>query len=150
MAGSQDPSENPVAINVVPMVDVIFCLCVFFMCSFKFKQLEGKFESWLPKEDGDRAPAPPEETVDPEIRVALFWDDANGRAVHKFGTRRVESSALEDLIRDAHDDWTAQRRPDVGVTIDADARVPWQDVVTVMNSAHRAGVVNVEFAYGPR
>ena len=26
MAGSQDPNENPVAINVVPMVDVIFCL----------------------------------------------------------------------------------------------------------------------------
>ena len=28
MAGSQDRDDNPVAINVVPMVDVTFCLCV--------------------------------------------------------------------------------------------------------------------------
>ena len=45
MAAAQDPSENPVAVNVVPLVDIIFCLCVFFMCSFKFKQIEGKFTS---------------------------------------------------------------------------------------------------------
>jgi biopolymer transport protein ExbD len=49
MAGSQDPNENPVAINVVPMVDVIFCLCVCFMCSFKFKQIEGKFDRGCPR-----------------------------------------------------------------------------------------------------
>jgi len=41
--------DNPVAINVTAMVDVIFCLCVFFMCSLHFRQVEGKFETWLPK-----------------------------------------------------------------------------------------------------
>ena len=56
MAGSQDPNDNPVAINVVPMVDVIFCLCVFFMCSMKFKEMEGKFDSWLPKDKGQATP----------------------------------------------------------------------------------------------
>ena len=53
--GGGEQGENPVAINVVPMVDVISCLCVFFMCSFKFKQLEGKFDSWLPRGRGPRA-----------------------------------------------------------------------------------------------
>ena len=42
MAGGGEAEDNPVNINVVPMVDVIFCLCVFFMCSFKIKQLEGE------------------------------------------------------------------------------------------------------------
>jgi biopolymer transport protein ExbD len=51
MAGGSS-EDNPVPLNVVPMVDVIFCLCVFFMCSFKFKQLEGKFNSWLPRNKG--------------------------------------------------------------------------------------------------
>jgi len=69
MAGSQDPNENPVAINVVPMVDVIFCLCVFFMCSFKFKQIEGKFDSWLPKDKGLGAMSA--DQVITEIRVAI-------------------------------------------------------------------------------
>jgi biopolymer transport protein ExbD len=43
MAGTQnigEASDNPVAINVTAMVDVIFCLCLFFMFSFKFKQFE--------------------------------------------------------------------------------------------------------------
>ena len=26
--------DNPVSLNVAPMVDIIFCLCIFFMCSF--------------------------------------------------------------------------------------------------------------------
>ena len=34
-----ESEENPVAINVTLLVDIIFCLCVFFMISFKFKQL---------------------------------------------------------------------------------------------------------------
>ncbi|KAF0241790.1 MAG: hypothetical protein FD180_4260 [Planctomycetota bacterium] len=49
MAHGSAGEDNPVALNVAPMVDIIFCLCIFFMCSFHFKQLEGKFESWLPK-----------------------------------------------------------------------------------------------------
>lgn len=40
--------DNPVGINVTAMVDIIFCLCLFFMCSMHFKQIEGKLESWLP------------------------------------------------------------------------------------------------------
>ena len=50
MAGGGEAEDNPLPINVVPMVDIIFCLCVFFMCSFKFRETEGKFDSWLPKD----------------------------------------------------------------------------------------------------
>ena len=52
MAGGGNQDENPVAINVVAMVDIIFCLCLFFMCSLKFKPLDAKFDSWLPKDKG--------------------------------------------------------------------------------------------------
>ena len=55
MAGSSnigEASENPVALNVTAIVDIVFCLCLFFMCSLKFKQLEGKIETWLPKDRG--------------------------------------------------------------------------------------------------
>jgi replicative DNA helicase len=72
MAGGGEAEDNPVNINVVPMVDVIFCLCVFFMCSFKFKQLEGKFTSWLPKDKGVGGASDPGEIR--EMRVALFWE----------------------------------------------------------------------------
>src|SRR5262245_55179224 len=150
MAGSQDPNENPVAINVVPMVDVIFCLCVFFMCSFKFKQLEGRFDSWLPR-DKNADGAPLTGCVPEEIRVAMFWDAANERPVRQVGTRRVaDDGVLRELIRDSYSDWVRLSRPEIPVTIDADARVPWEEVVVVMNLARQVGVPNIEFAAGGR
>src|SRR5206468_209331 len=85
MAGSQDPSDNPVGINVVPLVDIIFCLCVFFMCSFKFKQLEGKFDSWLPRDKG--AEGLPDLNLIQDVRVALLWDEGAQKIHRRMGTR---------------------------------------------------------------
>jgi biopolymer transport protein ExbD len=149
MAGSSgigDENENPVSINVTPLVDVIFCLCVFFMISFKFKQLEGKFDSWLPKGKGSQGM--PLNAVIQEVRVALFWDEANEKTVRKIGTRAVpEDDELEKLIVDAHEGFIRLNNPDVPLTIDGDLRVPWDDVVRVMNISKRAGMNKIEFAY---
>ena len=73
MGGSQnigEASDNPVEINVTAMVDVIFCLCIFFMCSFHFKQLEGRVDAWLPKDDhGNQQGHPSGPLILEEIRV---------------------------------------------------------------------------------
>jgi biopolymer transport protein ExbD len=148
MAGSQDPNENPVAINVVPMVDVIFCLCVFFMCSLKFKQLEGKFDSWLPRNKGIGGIADPSMLIE-DIRVAMFWDDKNERAVRQLGQRRVDSDQeLQQLLKEAHDDYVRLNKPDVPVTIDADPRIPWREVVNVVNICKHNQIDKIEFAFG--
>ncbi len=147
MAGSQDPNENPVAINVVPMVDVIFCLCVFFMCSLKFKQLEGKFDSWLPKGKGVGGVG--EASLIEEIRVAMFWDAEAQKTVRQLGQRRVDDDdELQRLLKEAHDDYVRLNKPDIPVTIDADARIPWRDVVAVVNLCKRNQIEKIEFAFG--
>jgi biopolymer transport protein ExbD len=145
MAGGGDPNDNPVAINVVPMVDVIFCLCVFFMCSFRFKQTEGKFDSWLPKDKGSGGD--PGTIV--EIRVAMFWDAQKEKVIRQYGTRMITSDEeLESLIKGAHDDFVRQNKPEVPVIIDGDPRVPWKDVMTVVNMAHKLDIEKIEFALG--
>ena len=151
MAGSSgigdDCGDNPVAINITPLVDIIFCLCVFFMVSFKFKQLEGKFETWLPKDKGMEGM--PLKAVIQEIRVALFWDEKNSSVVRKMGTRIVpEDDQLLKLISDSYEDFKRLNKPDVGLTIDSDLRVPWESVIGVMNIGKKAGVSKVEFAAG--
>src|SRR5262245_7270131 len=118
MAGSSDSNGNPVAINVVPMVDVIFCLCVFFMCSFRFRGIEGKLDAWLPKTLGIGGPAT-RPLVD-EIRVVLSPDPETRNVRRMLGSRRVASNdELAGLLREARDD---RRRldpaADVSVTID--------------------------------
>jgi biopolymer transport protein ExbD len=149
MAGSQDGGDNPVAVNVVPLVDVIFCLCVFFMCSFKFRQLEGKFDTWLPRDagvpKGEVIPVP-----DPsEMRIALEWDERTGQVERRFGIRVVaDDDDLERTIAGARDAWMERGRPDAPLTIDADVRVPWREVTTVVNLAKRLDVADVRFALG--
>ena len=150
MAGSSmgDEGDNPVAINVTPLVDVIFCLCVFFMISFKFKQLEGKFDSWLPKGKGATGSIQVEGILD-EVRVAMWWDEANGKTVRQLGNRRItDDEELAGLIREGHDAWVRMNKPETPVTIDAEARVPWDEVIKVMNLCKRNKIDNIEFALG--
>ena len=143
-----ESAENPVAINVTAMVDVIFCLCVFVMISFKFKQLEGKFDSWLPKGKGSVGSIQVEGILD-EVRVALTWDEDRQRTVRNLRYRVVESDdELGVLIKEAHDDWVRMNKPETPVTIDAEAKVPWMDVITVMNLCKKNRIDNIEFALG--
>ena len=144
MAGASS-EDNPVAINVVAMVDIIFCLCVFFMCSFKFKQLEGKFNSWLPKDKGNSGmPSEPK-----EIRIAMFWEPDTQRVRRQFGQRVVEDNdELTQLIKGAHDDWVLKNFPTVPLIIDGDPRIPWKSVIEVVNIAKTLSIDNIEFALG--
>lgn len=84
MAQGRSGEDNPVALNVAPMVDIIFCLCIFFMCSFHFKQLEGKIDSWLPKNHGVH-PEPVSNPVLEEVRVVMTWDSGMGEVTRRIG-----------------------------------------------------------------
>ena len=142
-----ESEENPVAINVTALVDIIFCLCVFFMISFKFKQLEGKFESWLPKNKGTLGVGDP--TILEEVRVAMTWDEATQKTTRKLRNREVQSDEeLGVLIKEAHDDWVKVNKPDAPVTIDADSKVPWADVIDVVNLCKKNQIDKIEFALG--
>jgi hypothetical protein len=94
-------------------VDIIFCLCVFFMISFKFKQLEGKFDTWLPKDKGYEGM--PLKAVIQEIRVALLWDDKKSspcasRHAHR-ARRRGAAEADHVVVRGLQAPEQARHRP---------------------------------------
>jgi biopolymer transport protein ExbD len=146
MAGGAD-EDNPVGINVVAMVDIIFCLCIFFMCSFRFKQLEGKFDSWLPRDKGNSGNVSDQQLT--EIRIAMFWDKTSQKVKRIYGHRQVDNDEdLEVLIRGARDDFAKMNKPDVPVIVDGEVTVPWGEVVKVVNMAKRVGIDKIEFALG--
>ncbi len=133
MAGSQSADDNPVGINVTPMVDVIFCLCLFFMCSLHFKQLEGKIDSWLPKNRGNRSQ--PVRPVLEDVRVFLRWDSAASRTIRRVGNRppAADDQDLTEVMRQMAGDHRKAGAAEVPVVIDATSDVPWKDVVHVMD-----------------
>ena len=144
--GGGGDDDNPVPVNCVALIDIIFCLCLFFMCALKFKQLEGKIDSWLPKDKGVHGNPVTNPVLD-EIRVSLKWDDANRQVVMKLGARQIESDTdLGDLLAQSHADFVNLGKPDVPVIIDAEPRVPWKSVVNVLNICKLKDLEKIEFA----
>ena len=57
-------------LDMTPMIDVTFLLLIFFMCTLKFKTLEGKLAAYLPKDVGvNQSEAEPIEKVEILVQV---------------------------------------------------------------------------------
>ena len=125
----------------------------------------GAFDSWLPRdvgpesrrakpvvEEGEDKGGPPLVPVD-EIRVLMAWNTQQNKVERLFGQRVVPPTAegseeLEKLITGSREGFAKRGNPDVPLIIDAGPRVPWQNVVEVMDMAKRAGVKKIEFGLG--
>jgi biopolymer transport protein ExbD len=146
---SNDSEDNPLPVNVVPMVDVIFCLCVFFLASFQVRALESRLDTWLPKErgEGPGALAAPLE----ELRVVLGWDARSGRVSRRFGLRDLaDAQELAAVLRAAEAarlERHAEPRP---LILDAEPGVPWAAAIEVVDLGRELGIERLEFAQGPR
>lgn len=139
-------SDNPVETNIVPMIDVIFCLCLFFMCSFHFKQLEGKIESWLPKDKGVFGD-PVSNPVLEEIRIRMMWNDNTGKTSRQVNSRQVSTdNELTAVLLANVNDYKRSGKTDVPAIIDAEPKVPWQDVISVMDICKNINIEKIEFA----
>lgn len=49
---AQEEATDEVKMEMTAMIDVTFLLLIFFLCSIKFKVLEGKLQTYLPKDVG--------------------------------------------------------------------------------------------------
>ncbi len=48
----EEVADDDCEMEMTPMIDVTFLLLIFFMCTLKFKTLEGKLAAYLPKDVG--------------------------------------------------------------------------------------------------
>jgi biopolymer transport protein ExbD len=149
MGGSSnigEASDNPVEINVTAMVDVIFCLCIFFMCSFHFKQLEGRIDAWLPTEKGGNPGVPPKVLLE-EIRIFMRWEADRNVTTRKIGPQTVATDEeLIAAINARKADYVKANKTEVPVIIDGTPDVPWQDVVHVVDLCKHEKLSQIEFA----
>lgn len=89
--------------EMTPMIDVTFLLLIFFMCTLKFKSLEGQLGAYLPKNEGVNSE--PSEISDPlEVGILVResgnklamdgspWTPGQGGRWNFDQTRRVEYS----------------------------------------------------------
>ena len=68
------PEPEDTELNMTPMIDIVFQLIIFFLLSLKFKTIDRRIESMLPKDRG-LAPTPtfPEDFL--KVKIKLFRRD---------------------------------------------------------------------------
>ena len=127
------------AINLTPMIDIVFQLIIFFMVGARFTELEKKVDLSVPQVAGAaKLPRAPERRV-----INVYRD----------GRLELNRSpvSLENLTRLLADD--QRQYTDVGVVIRADAEGPFQHVAAVMTACRQAGIsdlgISVRMATGP-
>ncbi|MFT7668473.1 MAG: biopolymer transport protein ExbD [Planctomycetota bacterium] len=153
--------------EMTPMIDVTFLLLIFFICTLKFKTLEGKLAAYLPKDVGvntsDDEPIekveitlkvlkegtklkPKEKDTDPDI----IWDGTPGtryiygsdrRVSYSIGPRAMTDIAdVQALLEQLHK--ADDSRP---ATIDARKGTVTADVIFVLDAAMNANFDTVTF-----
>lgn len=129
--------------DITPMIDVVFLLLIFFMCTLDFKKLESKLTAHLP---ADRGIAQNFELLKPveEMRIHLSMNGdrcicrLNGRSLGVLpGVRSALFAKLDRLKR---------VDPESPAIVSVDPTVPHKHVVTTIDECTRADVSQITFA----
>ncbi|HLD36386.1 MAG TPA: biopolymer transporter ExbD [Planctomycetota bacterium] len=133
--------------NMTPMIDVIFQLIIFFMCSIHFKSLEGKLYSYLPRDKGMSSTTVTDPILE-EVRIKLAYsEDAPLLTRIKVGDREFKDwDALLSHMRSISESLVTPSGDVIPVKIDSDEMIPTQSVVNALNICKKAGVQKTEFA----
>jgi biopolymer transport protein ExbD len=119
-------------INVIPLIDVMFMLVIFFVVSTTFEKYS-KININLPKASEERP-----ETELEKVDIAV---DARGNVfVGGLALVNTQVMTIREALRDAVHDLR-----DPTVVISADAEATHQSVVRVMDAARQIGLVKVTF-----
>jgi len=136
------PAAGPrLTLNLVPMIDIVFLLLIFFLVGTRFITAEGVLPGRLPRHDAERTlpvPVPP-------IQINLASTDGGapqisiaGRAVRPANFEQL-AAVLGQIQREpGYDDQTP-------VVLQADEKLAWDHVVNAYNAAVRAQYKNIVF-----
>lgn len=125
-------AEDP-EVNLMPLIDVVFILLIFFMVSTTF-QKESEIKIELPE-----ASSEPVEAEHDAFEIVI---DADGR--YFIDERQVVNNEL-DTLKKAISQSLGERK-DMPVVIRADRRTPYESVVRAMDATSQLGLVQMSLA----
>ncbi len=125
--------KKELTVNITPLIDVVFLLLIFFMVSTSFTR-ETQIEIELPKATGSQLEL--EEQV-----VEISIDSEGNFYVNKKPLINTQIETLRRAILKLSDGNTK-----MPLIISADAKAPYQSVVTAMDAAGQEGFSNLKMA----
>ncbi len=131
---------------MTPMIDVVFLLLVFFLCTASFQIHEQVLPSSLQIAGGtaDRPEDVPQQLVDLEhVIVKIFWQE--GRPSWEVNrTPKASLAEVADVLAAA-----AAVQVDIPVIVDPAAAVPVGYVIEVYDLSRALGFAKIQFAASP-
>lgn len=129
-------ADDEPEINLVPMIDVILCLIIFFVVTTTFDS-RAVLKLQLPRADGE-----PAKTESQPLSLLI---NADGR--YFVGDREVLRTDVESLKRSIAE--VAGEDRERTVLVRADARTQWQAVITAYEALGQLGFRHISNATAP-
>jgi biopolymer transport protein ExbD len=135
------PEIEEVKVELTPMIDVVFLLLIFFIVTMKFKVLEGKLETELPKDVGVNSGEVEDLLEKLEIKITANPTAENGMTIAindlKIPNLQTFRSRIADFIRlDSEQKATLYPGP----------KVNYEQVVIVVDQCITEDLVDITFA----
>lgn len=139
--------ESKVALEMTPMIDVVFQLLIFFMFSFKIVAVEGEFSVNMPKMQGSAAgPTDPTDVL-PEVTVQLVPKEGTG----ELGAIVVNDENSVGSIPELAGLFAALTNNDQAIAEETELKIVapsalhYEHVMAVINAAAGSNIQKVKF-----
>ncbi len=134
----QSDEQDETAIELTPLIDVVFLLLIFFMISTTFTK-ETSLKINLPESSGEaiaQQPLSVEVQIGAESQYAIAGDGE--------GSAKALINSNRDTLKRALAEYQSQQQ--LLLIIRADRKAPHEAVIKVMDVAQELGLSNVTFA----
>ncbi|MGI6402119.1 MAG: ExbD/TolR family protein [Thermoguttaceae bacterium] len=139
--GANEPPE----LNLTSMIDVIFLLLIFFVCTSDFKEPEKTLPTNLASSGAIVSERAPQEERDLGKIVARILVGPSRRVEYAVDGKRVASLADVEALLSA----LQEIDPNVPVVVAPERNVPIESVLDVYDCARRVGLGKIKFAASP-
>lgn len=119
-------AETGMAIEMTPMIDMVFLLLIFFLVATTFQQTEREMKIALPF-------ASSSEPISALLQELVVNVDAQGAYI--VGGRTIEADALREMVVEA-----VKGNPDQKVTVRGDRAVAYASIIGVLDICKGAGI----------
>ncbi len=123
---NEEQSRPTIAIELTPMIDMVFLLLIFFLVATTFQQEEREMQIALPFASSS---AP----ISAMLKEIVINVDEQGEII--VGGRKVDGETLSGMIAEAVD-----RNPDQKVTVRGDRNVVYAHIVRVLDICKASGI----------
>ncbi len=133
--------------NVVPLIDVLFMLLLFFLLSTRFRQEEGDIPGSLPYSGGTEEVSGTADLKQVEITVRPVGGEKRDSAIFELKNNNLEIRTADELYQSLQRVRTGigAKADEAPVLISPTREVRWAFVVEAFNQAVRARFKNIGF-----